>query len=119
MGIRMLVVGLVLALVMGAGVIGWLIDTAPDHADVRLERPGSLDPEAAFDFSFWLPLGVTFGIGIVLVGYIFFRAAQRLRAGDDLYAQRLGRGVRRRGERYLGGATSDESTAPRNDQAPA
>jgi hypothetical protein len=69
---------------------------AAANPDVRLKRPRWV--EGAFEHSFWLPvLVVTLG-GAFLVGAILWTALRRLRAGEDLYAQRTGRGVRRRGE---------------------
>ena len=45
-------------------------------------------------------LVVTLG-GAVLVGLVLWTAYRRLKAGEDLYAGRSGRGVRRRGESHL------------------
>lgn len=85
-----------------AAVGGWLVWAAVANPDVRLKRPKWV--EGAFDHAFWLPvLVVTLG-GALLVGAVLWTALRRLRAGEDLYAQRTGRGLRRRGERHLGDA---------------
>ncbi|HEX8386372.1 MAG TPA: hypothetical protein VF576_09315 [Rubricoccaceae bacterium] len=85
-----------------AAVGGWLVWAAASNPDVRLKRPRWV--EGAFDHAFWVPvLVVTLG-GAALVGVVLWTALRRLRAGEDLYAQRTGRSVRRRGERHLGPA---------------
>lgn len=90
--------GLVAAFVVAVG--GWLVWAALTNPDVTLKKPKWVD--GAFEHSFWIPvLVVTLG-GAFLVGAILWKALSRLRAGEDLYAQRTGRGIRRRGERHLG-----------------
>lgn len=98
-GLRWLRAGLVAlgAFLVGAG--GWIAWQALRHPDVRLRRPRSAD--AAFDHSFWSPLLWTVVVGSVAVGWVLWVALRRLRAGEDLYAARTGRGVRRAGERAL------------------
>ena len=84
-----------------AAVGGWLAFAAATNPDVTLKRPRWVD--GAFEHSFWLPvLLVTVG-GALLVGIVMWTALRRLRAGEDLYAQRTGRGLRRRGERRRDG----------------
>ena len=96
LGARLLRIALVGVGVFVAAVGGWLVWAAAANPDVRLKRPRWV--EGAFEHSFWLPvLVVTLG-GAFLVGAILWTALRRLRAGEDLYAQRTGRGVRRRGE---------------------
>ena len=101
LGYRLLLIGAALALVVGVGVMSWIVTTALANPDVRTERPGWLDAAIPFDVSFWIPLAITFGGGIALVVYIFTKAAQRLRSGEDLYNERFGQGIRRRRERAL------------------
>ena len=85
-----------------AAVGGWLAFAAATNPDVTLKRPRWVD--GAFEHSFWLPvLLVTVG-GALLVGIVMWTALSRLRSGEDLYAQRTGRGLRRRRERHLGDA---------------
>ena len=79
---------------------GWITWAALANPDVRLKRPRWLDAERAFDGSYWTPLWLTAVVGALLVGWVFWRAARRVRAGEDLFEQRMGRGLRRRGERY-------------------
>ncbi len=89
--------GVVAAFVVAVG--GWLVWAAATNPDVTLKRPRWVS--GAFEHSFWLPvLVVTLG-GALLVGLVLWTALKRLRAGEDLYANRTGRGVRRRGEAHL------------------
>ena len=100
-GLRLLRAGLgvIVAFVVFAG--GWLVWAAATNPDVRLKQPRWV--EDGFDHSFWLPvLVVTLG-GALLVGAVLWTAYRRLRAGEDLYEGRMGRGLRRRGERHLDG----------------
>ena len=91
-------IGVVVAFVVSVG--GYLVWAALANPDVRLKKPTWV--EGAFDHSYWLPvLLVTLG-GAVLVGVVLWTAYRRVRAGEDLYEGRLGRGLRRRGERHLG-----------------
>lgn len=98
-GLRLLkaAIGVVAAFLLFAG--GWLAWAAATNPDVRLRRPRWV--EAGFDHSYWIPaLLVTIG-GALLVGAVLWTAYRRLRAGEDLFENRLGKGVRRRGERHL------------------
>lgn len=99
-GLRLikLAIGAVVAFLVAAG--GYLAWAALANPDVRLKQPRWV--EGAFDHSYWIPvLVVTLG-GAVLVGMVLWTAYRRLQSGEDLYAGRSGRGVRRRGERHLG-----------------
>ncbi len=98
-GIRLLraALGAVVAFVVFAG--GWLAWKAATNPDVRLKRPSWF--EGGFDHSFWIPVIVATVGGALLVGGVLWTAYRRLRAGEDLYEQRTGRGLRRRGERHL------------------
>ena len=95
--------GVVAAFVAIVG--GWITWAAVANPDVRLRRPRWLDAERAFDGAYWTPLWLTAVGGALLVGWVFWRALGRVRAGEDLFEQRIGRGLRRRGERF-----SDEET---------
>ena len=90
-GLRLLRAALVTVVVMAAGITAWSVDKALENPDVRLKRPGWVEG-GTFDFSFWTPLLVTVVVGGGLVFYVFWRAYRRLRAGEDLYARRYGRG---------------------------
>lgn len=107
LGMRMLRAALVAigAFLVGAG--GWIGWQALRHPDVVLKRPRSLDGSVPFEHSFWSPLLWTVVVGSLLVGAVLWTALRRIRRGEDLYASRLGRGVRRRGERRL---TDDSDT---------
>lgn len=98
-GMRMLraALGVVVAFVAAAG--GWLAYAAITNPDVRLKRPSWV--EGGFDHSFWIPVLVVTVGGAVLVGAVLWTAYRRMKAGEDLYEGRFGRGVRRRGERRL------------------
>lgn len=99
MGLRLLrgAMGVIAAFAAFAG--GWLLWAAAMNPDVRLKKPSWVAD--GFDHSFWIPvLVVTLG-GAALVGAVLWTAYRRLKAGEDLYDQRAGRGIRRRGERHL------------------
>ena len=98
-GMRMLraALGVVVAFVAAAG--GWLAWAAATNPDVRLKQPKWF--EGGFDHSFWIPVLVVTVGGAVLVGAVLWTAYRRMKAGEDLYEARFGRGVRRRGERRL------------------
>lgn len=99
LGLRLvrLGIGVVVGFLVSAG--AYLAWAAWANPDVRLKRPGWV--EGAFDHSYWAPvLVVTLG-GAVLVGLVLWAAYRRLRNGEDLYEERLGRGIRRRGERFV------------------
>ncbi|MEM6782245.1 MAG: hypothetical protein AAF624_00735 [Bacteroidota bacterium] len=100
-GIRLLIGSVAMLVVVGGGMLIWVVDKAARNPDVRTERPGWLDETVGFDVSFWVPLALTIGVGGVLVFVVYATAIRRLRSGEDLYAQRLGKGVRRHGERAL------------------
>ena len=100
-GLRLVRLGIavVVGFLLSAG--GYLVWAALANPDVRLKQPRWV--EGGFDHSYWTPvLLVTLG-GAVLVGLVLWAAYRRLRAGEDLYEGRIGRGQRRRGERHLDG----------------
>ena len=99
LGARLLRGALAAVAVFVAAVGGWLAWASWANPDVRLKRPTWVD--GGFDHSFWLPVAVVTLGGALLVGIVLWTALRRLRAGEDLYAQRLGQGQRRRGERHL------------------
>ncbi|HIG75973.1 MAG TPA: hypothetical protein EYQ24_15740 [Bacteroidetes bacterium] len=96
--LRWSLLGLLASVVAGTAWIGWKAATNPD---VRL-KPQWLPEGQAFDHSFWNPLLATVLVGGGIVGWILWRAYRRITAGEDLYEGRMGRGVRRRGERAVG-----------------
>lgn len=90
-------IGAVVAFLVAAG--AYLTWAALANPDVRLKKPDWV--EGGFDHSYWIPvLVVTLG-GAVLVGLVLWTAYRRLAAGEDLYKGRSGRGLRRRGERFV------------------
>lgn len=98
-GLRLLRAALGVVVAFLAIVGGWLLWAAITNPDVRLKRPRWV--EAGFDHSYWLPvLAVTLG-GAVLVGLVLWKAYRRIRSGEDLYRERFGQGLRRRGERFV------------------
>ena len=98
-GMRMLraALGVVVGFALASG--GWLLYAALTNPDVRLKRPRWV--EGGFDHSFWIPVLVVTVGGAALVGAVLWKAYRRMKAGEDLYEARFGRGVRRRGERSL------------------
>lgn len=116
-GLRLLRAGLSIIAAFLAFVGGYLVWAAWAHPEVRLRRPRWV--EGAFDHSYWLPvLVVTIG-GAVLVALVLVAAYRRMLRGDDLYEGRIGRGVRRRGERYLDGDATGAEPAPLTESDPA
>ncbi|GAB5534673.1 MAG: hypothetical protein Rubg2KO_09220 [Rubricoccaceae bacterium] len=97
-GLTLLRAGLaiVVAFIVGGG--GWILWKAIQNPDVRLKKPSWV--EGTFDHSYWLPLLIGVFCGAALVGVVLWTAYKRLRAGEDLFANRTGQGVRRRGERH-------------------
>lgn len=98
-GLRLIrvAIGAVGAFLLAAG--AYLTWAALANPDVRLKKPDWV--EGAFDHSYWIPvMAVTLG-GAVLVGMVMWTAYRRLAAGEDLYEGRMGRGLRRRGERFV------------------
>ena len=90
-----------LTFVSGSALVVWLIDKAVRYPDVRARQFGRFGPEAPL----WIPLIVFIAIFLSAVTYIFWRAARRLEAGEDLFAQRHRRrpgGEERKEERENG-----------------
>lgn len=100
-GLRLLRVAIAIAVVLAIGLTTWITDKALSNPDVQTKRPSWLEETTGFSTSFWIPLILTVVVGIGLVVYVFVRAYMRIRAGEDLYVSRLGRGIRRRGEQHL------------------
>lgn len=100
-GERMLRAALVGVGAFLAGAGGWIAWQAIRNPDVRARRPRSLDTSTVFDHAFWSPLLWTVVVGALAVAAVFWVALRRMRRGEDLYAGRTGRGLRRRGERAL------------------
>ena len=100
-GLALLRAGLaiVVAFIVGGG--GWILWKAVQNPDVRLKKPSWVD--GTFDHSYWSPLLLGVFGGAALVGLVLWTAYKRLRDGEDLFAQRTGQGVRRRGERHSDG----------------
>ena len=111
-GLQMLRWAAAVLAVMALGIAVWVGYAALDNPDVRLERPSWLADDQAFDFSFWTPLEVTVLVGGVLAGIIFWTAWRRIKSGEDLYANRMGKGVRRRNERFIEGPEAPEEPRP-------
>jgi len=79
---------------------GWTLMRAIQNPDVRL-KPQWVPEGQAFDHSFWSPMFLTIVIGTGIVAWILWRAFQRIKAGEDLYENRFGKGLRRHGEAHL------------------
>ena len=74
--------------VAGLGVAAWLVDKALRHPEIRARQFG-------YDAPLWIPFALFVLVCVGLVAYLFVRAARRVEAGEDLFAQRH---RRRRGE---------------------
>lgn len=70
--------------VSGLALVAWLIDKAIRYPDVRARQFGRFGPEAPL----WLPLILFVVVSLGTIAYVFWRAARRLEAGEDLFAQR-------------------------------
>ena len=74
--------------VAGLGVAAWLVDKALRHPEIRAQQFG-------YDAPLWIPFALFVLVCVGFVAYLFVRAARRVEAGEDLFAQRH---RRRRGE---------------------
>jgi hypothetical protein len=83
--LRLLNVAIATAVVFAIAGSVWLVDKAVLNPEVRARKPRWF--EGVFDMPFWLPLILTFAIGCAAVIFVYVRAARRLRAGDDLFAE--------------------------------
>ncbi len=83
--LRLLRAAAALVVLFGLGMTVWLVDKAVLNPDVRAKRPSWFDG-GVFDIPFWLPLVATIVGGSAAVVYVYLRAARRLKAGEDLYA---------------------------------
>lgn len=63
----------------------WMITTGIQNPDVRARKPRWF--EGFFDMPYWLPLTLTFSLGLLAVIFVYVRAARRLRNGEDIYEQ--------------------------------
>lgn len=74
-----------LVVLFGIGGTAWLIDKAALNPDVLARRPKWFSG-AEFEVSYWLPLILTFVVGVACVVFVYAQAMRRLRAGEDLFA---------------------------------
>lgn len=73
--------GAVLFFMIGAGIIVWLADKAVRFPEVKASQLGYTAP-------LWIPSIAFVAVCTMAAVYIFWRAARRVGAGEDLYAQR-------------------------------
>ena len=73
-----------LTVAAGLALVAWLVDKALRYPDVRARQFGRFGPEAPL----WSPLILFVGVFLAAAAYVFWRAARRLEAGEDLFAQR-------------------------------
>ncbi len=66
---------------------GWLAFQAVQHPGTHARQFGKYGEAVPL----WLPLILFVLFGLAAVAYVFFRAARRLQAGDDLYENRVRR----------------------------
>lgn len=95
--LRLLRAAIALVLLFGVGATVWLVDKALLNPDVRAKRPSWFEG-GAFDVPFWLPLILTVVLGAAAVVYVYAKAARRLKAGEDLFANSYRERVRREAE---------------------
>jgi len=70
-----------LFLVLGTGFLVWLGRQWARHPEMRASQFG-------FEAPLWPALGAFVLLAVVAVGGLFWRAARRVEAGEDLFAQR-------------------------------
>jgi type VI protein secretion system component VasK len=78
---RLLKGAAVLAAVLGLFIVVWLVDKAVRYPEVRASQLGSVAP-------LWVPFAVFVALCVTLIVGLFWRAARRVEAGEDLFSQR-------------------------------
>lgn len=71
----------VLAVVLGGLIVTWLVDKAVRYPEVKAAQLGSVAP-------LWVPFALFVSVCVALIAGLFWRAAGRVEAGEDLFAQR-------------------------------
>ena len=71
----------VLAGTLGLLIVAWLVDKALRYPEVKASQLGSVAP-------LWVPFAVFVTLCVTLIVGLFWRAARRVEAGEDLFAQR-------------------------------
>lgn len=66
---------------------GWLLYQAVLHPDTQARQFGKYGEAVPL----WLPLIAFVILGLLGVAFVFFRAARRVRSGEDLYGSRFRR----------------------------
>lgn len=84
---RLLRGALVAVLAFATLLTGWLVFQAFQHPETQARQFGKYGEAVPL----WLPLILFVIFGLLAVAYIFFRAAQRVRRGEDLYSERFRR----------------------------
>lgn len=67
--------------VLGALLVAWIIDKALRHPEIRASQLGAMAP-------LWMPFAIFVTAGMALIARLFWRAARRVEAGEDLFAKR-------------------------------
>lgn len=78
---RLLKGAAVLFAVLGVSFLIWVVDTWMEHPETRATQFG-------FEAPLWPALGGFVLLAIVAVGTLFWKAAQRVESGQDLFDQR-------------------------------
>lgn len=79
--VRFLRLAVAFVLVLGATLVAWLVSQALLHPEIQARQLGSVAP-------LWIPMALFVAGFTALAAMVFRRAAQRVAAGEDLFAQR-------------------------------
>lgn len=78
---RLLKGAAILFAVLGTSFLIWIVDTWMDHPEMRATQFG-------FEAPLWPALGTFVLLAIAAVGTLFWRAAERVEQGEDLFGHR-------------------------------
>lgn len=78
---RLLKGAAVLAVVLGLLLVAWLVDKAVRYPQIQASQFGAVAP-------LWVPFAFFVTLCVALIAGLFWRGAQRVERGEDLFAQR-------------------------------
>ncbi len=70
-----------ITVLLGGGLIAWLVDKAIRYPEIKAEQAGSQGP-------LWEPMIAFVAVCVAGAAYLFLHAARRLDRGEDLFAAR-------------------------------
>lgn len=70
-----------LAVMLGLFIVAWLVDKAVRYPQIKASQFGAVAP-------LWVPFAVFVALCVALIAGLFWRAAGRVEAGEDLFGQR-------------------------------